>query len=468
MTSPPDRDDGPGEPARSPFENDRSSKPLALQLELPAAMPAPAASTASEERASFAGRARRHLGLALALVAVAITAVVAAVVWLLPRYVRRVCIQQAGDHGIALTIDDVSIRTSGFVLHGVTASLDDLPDARVEVPAITVQTRGFTPDKLAASEMEIAIRGRWAGIDAALERWRAREQGGAGGGWAPSSIVLDGSRLVWSGALGDQVRVEAAGLHFDVAWAGPTPVVHATSSLVTLVVPAGTLGPWRVDIDREPGLARARVALDPAVPETSTLLLVGNDQEATAVDIAIPRSPLARLGVTPSLIGLKGQPQVAVDLHWVPFSAKATAVATSHGGIYGITIDGIPQPIDITWDVRASGESGVADLKQSKVAVGPLVGPVKGTLKTYADGFRVDAAWSAGPVPCAAFDTPAGGAGAPLDFAYQLRKLAQSAGLTALTGTVSASAMLIFDTREIGATTLSFTPTTTCDLSMGK
>jgi hypothetical protein len=467
VEQPPRSDESSNEPLTSPFENDRTSKPLALQLELPAAMPARSPEVLAD-RTSFADRARRHLGLAFLLVGIGVAIATIAVAVVLPRYVRRACIQQAAAHGITLAIDDVSIRASGFVLLGVKASFDELPDSRVEAPAVTVETSGLTPQKLTASEMEITVHGRWGGISAALDRWRASEHGGQDGAWAPTSLALDGSRLVWTGALGDRADVEASGLHLEATWSGAKPTFHATSSLVTLVVPAGTLGPWRVDIDHDPANSRARIALDPAVPDASTILLVGNDESVTGADIAIPRSPIARLGVASAMLGLRGAPQVEVNLHWVPFSAQATATTTTRGGVYGVTVEGIPQPIDTTWDVKASGQAGVADIKQSKVAVGPLLGAVKGTLKTYADGFRVDAAWSAGPVPCAAFDTPPGGPGAPLDFAYQIRKLARSAGLTTLTGQVSASAMLAFDSRELGATTLTFTPSSTCDVAIGK
>ncbi len=87
-------------------------------------------------------------------------------------------------------------------------------------------------------------------------------------------------------------------------------------------------------------------------------------------------------------------------------------------------------------------------------------------MKTYVDGFRIDLAWHAGPVPCAAFDAPLG-PGQPFDIAYQLRKLAESAGLTRLKGDVSASATLAFDSRDLGATAVTFEPKTTCDIALG-
>jgi hypothetical protein len=447
-----------------PFEQRPSSLPL--QLDLPAAMPVASAEPAAE-RDSIAARVRRRAVVLLVLGVGAVALVALLFVVILPWYVRRTCIDQAAAHGIVLAIDEVSIRGGGFLLQGVKATFTDVPDAAVEAPEVTVETRGLAPQKLSSSGLEIAISGRWSGIAAALGRWRASEQGGQGGAWAPASLILDGSRIVWKGALGDQASVEAAGVHLDVTWKGADPVMHATSSLVTLVVPAGTLGPWRVDLDREPGSSRARIALDPGVPDACTVLIVGDDATVNAVDANVPRSPLPRLGLAPALRGLHGAPQVEAHIHWVPFAANATATATAQGGVYGVTVDGIPQPLDITWDLKATGQGGAGDIKQGRLTVGPLVGDVRGTLKTYPDGFRVDAGWSAGPVPCAAFD-PTLGPGEPLDFAYQIRKLAQSAGLTKLTGSVSASAMLAFDSRDLGGATMTFTPNATCDVAMGR
>ena len=453
----------------SPQEEERF-KPAALQLELPSSMPARAAAEPADARGeSRPVRLRRKIGLVAAVVVLTVLAVGLVIdVWV-PRYVRRTCIAQAAAHGITLAIDDVTIRSTGFALHGVKATAADFPGASVEAPELTVETRDLKPEKLTGSGLEIALSGRWSTLSAAMNRWRASEQGGQGGAWAPTSLVLDGSRIVWHGAFSDQATLAAAGVHLDVAWSGRDPTMHATSSNVTVTVPGGELGPWRLDLDREPGASRARIALDPGVPDACTVLVVGNDDSVTSADVAIPRSPMARLGVAPALVGLRGNLQVEAALHYVPFDAQGNANATTKGGIYGITVDGIPQPLDVAWDLAAAGGNGgkgVADIKNGRVAVGPLVGAARGTLKTYADGFRIDAAWSAGPVPCAAFDAPLA-PGQPFDIAYQIRKLAQSTGLANLRGDVSASAMLAFDSRDLGTSTMTFTPKATCDVAIG-
>ena len=266
--------------------------------------------------------------------------------------------------------------------------------------------------------MNVVLDGRWSAVSAAFAKWRASEHGGQGGAWAPASLVIDGSRIVWRGPIGDNARIEAAGVHLDVTWRDREPTMHATSSNVIVAVPGGSLGPWRFDLDRDPSASRARVALDPGVPDARTVLVVGNEQSITSVDVAVPRSPIARLGIAPALLGLRGDIQLAASMHYAPFGPQANANARTNGGLYGLSVSGTPRPIDVSWDASASadrerGDRGFASARTRStsrmpaIAVGPLVGAAHGTLKTFDDGFHVDLAWHAGPVPCAAFDRAA-------------------------------------------------------------
>ncbi len=318
-----------------PSQGERN-KPAALQLELPGPAPVQAQAPEPARRASM--RAGERRGVA-PLVLVAMLTVVAvaggvAVEVVLPRYVRTTCIEQAAAHGLVLAIDDVKISRSGFVLTGVKATAADLPGASVEAPEVDVETRGLRPEKLTASGMEIALDGRWSTVSEQFTRWRASERGGQEGAWAPEALVIDGSRIVWRGPIGDNARVEAAGVHLDVTWRDRAPSMHATSSHVTVVVPGGTLGPWRVDIDRDVGASRARVALDPGVPEASTVLVVGNDRAITSVDVAVPRSPIARLGIAPALLGLHGEPPAGRGVSTTcPSARTATRTRAPRGAL---------------------------------------------------------------------------------------------------------------------------------------
>jgi len=270
---------------------------------------------------------------------------------------------------------------------------------------------------------------------------------------------------VWQAPFAENARVEASNTHIDVTWGGPSATVHARSDNVLVVVPAGKLGPWRVDLDRTPGTSRLRLALDPGVPDACTVLVVGNDGGTTNVDLKIPRSPVARLGVPPELVGLHGKAlQVEATAHFAAAGAHG-AEATSKGGLYGIEA-GLPAALDVSWDGTASGDPRTGlDVKKARLAVGPMAGAVTGTLKTFEDAFRLDLAWIATAVPCSAFEAPLG-AGNPFDVAFQLRKLVETTGLAKVQGEVTARGGLTFDSRDMGAAKVEFKPEVKCQVAL--
>ncbi|MGH7298517.1 MAG: hypothetical protein ACRELB_26490, partial [Polyangiaceae bacterium] len=323
--------------------------------------------------------------------------------------------------------------------------------------------RGLSPQTLTVRRAEVTLAGRWSAIEAAFAKWRASPGGGQGGAWVPQSLVVDESRVVWPAPFAENARVEASNVHFDTTWGGPAPVLHARSDNVTVTVPGGKLGPWRVDVDRTAAATRARLALDPGVPDACTVLFVESPAGATSVDAAIPRSPVARLGIPPGLLGLKGQAlQIELQAHYVPLGVPR-ADLTAKGGVYGIEAS-LPAPLDVSWDLSATGApaSGL-DVKSSRLAAGPLVGALTGTVKPFDDGFRVDLAWNATAVPCTAFNAPLSG-GDPFDIAYQLRKLAGNVGM--IQGDVSARGTLSFDSRDLGAARVDFAPEVKCKVSL--
>jgi hypothetical protein len=279
------------------------------------------------------------------------------------------------------------------------------------------------------------------------------------------ALAFEDSRIVWQAPLGENAGVEASGVHLDVTTRPAGAELHARSERVTIGVPGGTLGPWRVDLDRTPGTSRVRIALDPGVPEACTVLVVGDDERTTSVDISVPRSPLARLGLPPQLLGLRGTDlQAEATMHYAT-QGPSRADATAKGGLYSIEA-GLPLPLDVAWEASASGDpSAGLDVKKARLAVGPLVGVMTGTLKRFEDGFRLDLAWSAGPVPCRAFDTPLAD-GQPFDIAYQLRKLVEATGLTKIDGDVSARGTLAFDSRDLGQARVDFEPDAKCQVTV--
>jgi hypothetical protein len=463
-TSPPD--DGsaraPSPPGQGADARAEVKKALPLQLELPA----PAAPGAKV--APAAPRKRRGAGRVVVRVVAAVVAIVAlgavAVVFVLPWYVRRACVESAASHGIALAIDDVRVDASGFRLVGVSAHADAIPGVLARAATVHVETSGLTPRKLTALGAELTLEGRWSTVADAFAKWRASPVGGEGGAWAPATLVVEGAHVAWTAPVSDDAHIDATHVHMELSWGGGDVEMHARSDGVNVAFSGGALGPWRVDIDRTPGSSRVRIALDPGVPDSCTVLVVADQDRTTQVDVIVPRSPLARLGVPPRLIGLRGKDlQAEATIHYDALGASRSRT-TAKGAVYGIESAGLPRPLDVSFEGEASGDPAAGlDVKRARLAAGPLVGALTGTVKTFDDGFRVDLGWSAGPVPCAAFDAPLA-EGQPFDIAYQLRKLAEATGLTQLTGDVRATGTLALDSRDLGGTALTFSPQTTCSL----
>ncbi|HEY8041179.1 MAG TPA: hypothetical protein VIF15_15340, partial [Polyangiaceae bacterium] len=306
---------------------------LPLQLDLPRE-----AEAVPEERPA-AKRARgklnvRRIVVRLALLLVVLGATAAALVaYVLPWYVRRQCIEEAAAHGIALAIDDAKIDGGGFHLLGVRATWADMPGARIRAPQVDVETSGLRPQKMTVHGAEVTLEGHWNAVDTTFAKWSASPAGGQGGAWVPVALAFEDSRIVWQAPLGENAGVEASGVHLDVTTRPAGAELHARSERVTIGVPGGTLGPWRVDLDRTPGTSRVRIALDPGVPEACTVLVVGDDERTTSVDISVPRSPLARLGLPPQLLGLRGTDlQAEATMHYAT-QGPSRADATAKGGL---------------------------------------------------------------------------------------------------------------------------------------
>jgi hypothetical protein len=460
----PQRDDGQsdGERLGTPTQS-VAHKPLPLQLGLPQPIASDDAGqpVLERERRRATLRPRATAAVLGGLAALAAMAAACAV-WALPWYVRKQCVDIAAEHGIDLSVDQAKIDSEGFRLIGVQARAAAVPGARAQALEVDVETSGLRPRKLTAHGAELILAGHWRKMDADFANWRANPSGGQSGSWAPESLVIEGARVVWQASAGDNVRVEAADVHAQVAWHERGADLHARSDQVSVTVPGGQLGPWRVDIDRAATGARMRVALDPAVPEACTVLVVADDERITSIDVVVPRSPLAHLGISDRFLALTGQGlQIDTTAHYAAVGATR-ADASTKGGVHGIVVPGLPRPIDVTWEGTANGDPSIGmDVKKARLAVGPLVGPLTGTIKRFEDGFRLDLAWAAGPAPCSGFVAPLG-LGQPFDIDYELRRLASSAVAANIKGNVSATAMVSFDSRDLGATKVDFTPDIRC------
>jgi hypothetical protein len=377
----------------------------------------------------------------------------------LPAHVRRICLAQAEASGIGLEIDDVRVSFQNLVLIGLHASAPDLAGARATAPEVDVAMSWLRPEHVTIQGLDLELTGPTGAVTDAFGRWRGSRAGGPSGEW-PDAWTVDGATVLWKDMAGERTSAQATEMHLDVTWGARAAVLHARSEKLTVTTAAGVLGPWRIDLDQAPATSRLRIVFDPAVPDTGTLLALGDGRSITSVDAAIARAPLSRLGAQP--LAADKNVAIAAALHFFEYG-NGRADLTTKGGLFGISLDGLATPIDARWEGAATGNprAGI-EIRGAKLAVGPLVGDLRGTLKTFESGFRVDLAWRATPVPCAALAMPLG-SGEISEILYNLHNLGAAAG-KASGGTASATATLSLDSRDLGAFVLKVVP----DLSCGR
>lgn len=458
-----------GKPAQASAEADsrgaeaEAKRHVPLQLELPAAKePLEAISETRPERAPLrAPWARQGVAVLCSVVAGLAAVAAAATLWVLPSYVRRQCIELAAEHDVDLAIDGARVDWAGFHLMGLRATSAQIPGAHAQASLMDVETSVLRPRKMTVHGAELTLAGPFGKILADFAKWGAGPLGNQPEDTQDARFALEGARVVWRAPIGENVRVEALGVSAQLQ----PRELRARSDDVTVVLAGGILGPWRVDVERLATSERVRVALDPGVPEACTVLLVGDRERTTSVDVVVPRSPLTHLGVPAQFFGLDGSNrlQLGANIHYVTLGPKR-ADATATGGLYGVDLPLLPRPMDVAWEAALTGDANAGiDVRKARLAVGPLVGPLTGTLKRFDDGFRVDLAWAAGPVPCEAFGAPLG-LGQPFDIGFALRRLAETsrpAGAGAKRG-VSAALMVSFDSRDPSDLKIDFTPQIGC------
>ncbi|HEY6459768.1 MAG TPA: hypothetical protein VIY73_06440, partial [Polyangiaceae bacterium] len=155
-------------PPTLPMEQTEHAQPLPLQLELPSEKraPTPGDDEARPRRRTRGGGLRWLVRIATVLAALAVLAA-AAVVWILPWYVKRQCVAEAASHGITLEVGSVSIATDGFQLHGAVATSAALPGASAKAAEVDVTTVGLHPDVMTVRRAELTLAGPWSTVDAA-------------------------------------------------------------------------------------------------------------------------------------------------------------------------------------------------------------------------------------------------------------------------------------------------------------
>lgn len=386
-------------------------------------------------------------------------------VLLLPMIVRGRILAAASEAQLELTVERVSVGIGGITLRDVTARTNEVPG--VELRAEEIVSRGVSSLDVRVRGLRIQVHGHVSEVaPAALayyERNRARLAGSAG---EPRTIAVFGAHLVWGGALGEGTRVDAEelGADFESRSVG-TEQVRMSVGRFDVTTKHTLLGPWAGTFDRSAGTARLRLLLDPPVPDGPSALVVFG-ATPTHLTVNVARSPLARLGIRPSDLGLPVDSATEVELKLEGgSSANQRIEGRGRFDVYGVRLRGLKAPVDMKLEGAVSGLPGrPLELERTAVTLGPFLANVTGTITPTESGFRLDAGWRTVPVACEKLARAEARALGPV--AAALQDVARATGVVRVTGTMNASGLLKYDTLAPDEGSVTVVTREACGLSI--
>ena len=457
-----------------------------------AEVPAPVARAEPPRPSAWYARIARQ-SAALAMVSLV---ALGGVLLLVPHYVRRQATATAAAQGLTLRMDDVSVGFGGIGIAGVTLTSADLPGMKATAAEMHVELSWLEPKLVTVRGAEIALDGPVKDVVQAADRMRAAHGdaalGRAGGDWLRVAVPL--VRVTWTHAFGD-ARLDIPEGSLDIA-PRVSPRLgdeyHFTTQKLALVTSAATLGPWRLDLDRETNGSRARVAFDPPVPDGPNALLVRSTSGETSIDVTIPRSPLARLGAPPAVTTLLPvQPrQFEAMVHYATVAGDRIDASLAVT-LYGVKMPPAPAPLDVRVAGAVTGDPRSAlDLKDGTLSAGPVKATLSGPVTIDNGGLHAALVWKGAPIPCAQL-VPAQTKQAAGDLMKQLGSalgamggdmgdvtqqlsgmgldvgsLVQGSGVAQVSGTLSVSGTLTIETSDVTKSGFTTKVKNSCGLSL--
>ncbi len=424
---------------------------------------APKGSTASKaSRSNAAPPSLRKRALAVAVVFAAL----AGLVILAPGMVRDRVIESAREAGLEVAIDRVRIGLGGVTLEGVRARPVDVPG--VLLRADEIASSGITGRAIRVRGFEATMTGKASELAPLLSRAyeRARGKIGTGSEDARHIDVASGS-VSWREPFGQGTSLSGNELSVAiVVRRAHSEELHASLGNVFLKTERIALGPWAASFESTPGVNRTRLHFDPPVPDGPSALLLFGSATAAELTVRVPRSPLPRLGIRASEMGLPADDASELE---VTVDVRETSPGRVEGDVdahlFAARMPPFKSPVDLGVRgrvMRAVGKPIV--FSQTTATVGPFPFTIDGTVDLHDSGFRLDAAFRMQPIPCERIARAEAKTWGPL--AVLLQELGQRSGAARVTGTAQASGNLTYDTREGASRSVSYTSKAECGLSL--
>ncbi|HEX7663568.1 MAG TPA: hypothetical protein VF407_03615, partial [Polyangiaceae bacterium] len=294
---------------------------------------------------------------------------------------------------------------------------------------------------------------------------------------APAVIHVQNAHFVWSHFGGD-TQIEVANLVGDFGLApapGSTFDVQGMGSVKNGVVAAG---PFLTHVSRDLGGEHFRAQIDPTDPNAN-LFSFDRSGDTTRFEWSVKQRRPSQLNLPLAAAGIGSVPGDPVfDLHIVDSVTRpASGVGAAAGMVslqtQAITLPQLQGPVTVgasfSWKGDPASDMPVSD---GKANAGPFQATITGTVRRPVHGAAVDLTVTSNAVPCSQFVSDpvalakqfAGGSGV----GDALVGVLSSSGAmkTAVTGNVTVTGQIAFDSENPAASKLSFAPSNTCGMSL--
>ena len=416
-------------------------------------------SNRAPEKTSNAAAFRIAIGVAVLVVLGFI------VLFAVPSIAKSRAVGTAREAGFDMTVEDVSVGLSTVTLRNVKLKAIKVPN--VTGSADEIHIKGFSIKEMRVTGLAFTVEGPpsdWEmGLGLMLQENRVRF---AGTPTAPKKYVIANGRVAWKGPNGAGFEANGLGVTIDTKGNG-LEEVHGSVDKTFYRTGKTALGPWGTSFDVTASSSRLRVALDPAVPDGPSLMIVTSATAPAQITANIGRSTFANLGLDPQALGLPADGSTEIE-------AKIVGTATPDGkvalggpiSLWGLKVKDVPKPLDVKANVSVSGALGsTLDIDQtSTISFGPFVAGLSGTVTAKDGNVRVDVLAKATPIPCATL------ARAELktmgNFGQMLSALGQDNGIVRIIGSVNASCAVQWDSGKPEETSVTWVAKETCGLSL--
>jgi hypothetical protein len=349
------------------------------------------------------------------VVGVLIAAPAAVAVVLVPRWIKARIIAAAAMHGVALSIDDLSIAPSRTRLKGVRAtpliqgdpSLRDGGDKRTppkiaaSAATVDVELDGLTPTGITVSGMNVELDGAAADVRDAIA---ARDRSTGGGASTLTHVTVSDSTFTWRHAFstnlvsinathvsGDMTRKPGRALGDD--W-------HVeTSELRAFDVPSKTSA-WALSADGDVAGTRGTLTL----AKGATVKVDVGANASWKLDVDTPNVSATDLGIPSALLGMYGDESSRFEIHLHhrrgAEQTDGTLVATASNVFIGASTARTSLAVDGRYSGGGPTGSEPLQLLGATLRAGPFTGALQGGFGVHDGAITASVHYASGVMSC--------------------------------------------------------------------